>query len=60
VEAVRSAVAGAAVQAELLDLKGEADRLYAAYLWDAVRSPVAGSSPSWHCLPSPCARRHAC
>jgi predicted exporter len=42
VEAVRSAVAGAAVPADLLDLKGEADRLYAAYLWDAVRLAGGG------------------
>src|SRR5262249_10542397 len=32
VAAVRSAVASVAVQAELLDLKGEADRLYSTYL----------------------------
>jgi len=39
---VRRAVAGAAVPAELLDLKGEADRLYSGYLRDAVRLALAG------------------
>ncbi|HWX70017.1 MAG TPA: hypothetical protein VNY25_09975, partial [Steroidobacteraceae bacterium] len=42
VEAVRTAVAGAAVPADLLDLKGEADRLYSAYLRDAVRLALGG------------------
>ncbi|HYX74580.1 MAG TPA: MMPL family transporter [Steroidobacteraceae bacterium] len=42
VEAVRSAVASVAVRAELLDLKGEADRLYATYLRDAVRLACCG------------------
>ena len=42
VEAVRSAVRSSGVRAELLDLKGEADRLYADYLLDAVRLACAG------------------
>jgi predicted exporter len=42
IQAVRRAVAGAAVPAELLDLKGEADRLYSGYLRDAVRLALAG------------------
>ena len=42
VEQVRSAVAGAAAPADLLDLKGEADRLYAGYLRDAVRLALGG------------------
>ncbi|HTL19083.1 MAG TPA: hypothetical protein VL220_00050, partial [Steroidobacteraceae bacterium] len=42
VAAVRSAVASVAVRAELLDLKGEADRLYSAYLRDAVRLACCG------------------
>ena len=42
IQAVRSAVAGAAVPAELLDLKGEADRLYSGYLRDAVQLAVGG------------------
>ena len=39
---VRSAVASAAVGAELLDLKGEADRLYSGYLREAVRLAIGG------------------
>jgi predicted exporter len=39
---VRSAVAGASVGAELLDLKGEADRLYSGYLSEAVRLAIGG------------------
>jgi len=39
---VRSAVASASVGAELLDLKGEADRLYSGYLSEAVRLAVGG------------------
>jgi predicted exporter len=39
---VRSAVASAAVGAELLDLKGEADRLYSGYLSEAVRLAIGG------------------
>jgi len=39
---VRSAVAGASVRAELLDLKGEADRLYSGYLGEAVRLAIGG------------------
>ena len=39
---VRSAIAGASVPAELLDLKGEADRLYSGYLSEAVRLATAG------------------
>jgi predicted exporter len=39
---VRTAVAGASVGAELLDLKGEADRLYAGYLGEAVRLAIGG------------------
>ena len=42
VEAIRSAVAGTPVRAELLDLKGEADRLYSGYLRDAVRLALGG------------------
>jgi predicted exporter len=42
VAAVRSAVASVAMRAELLDLKGEADRLYSAYLRDAVRLACCG------------------
>jgi len=42
IQAVRGAVAGAAVPAEVLDLKGEADRLYSGYLRDAVRLALAG------------------
>ena len=42
IDAVRAAIAGAAVQADLLDLKGEADRLYSGYLRDAVRLALAG------------------
>jgi predicted exporter len=42
IQAVRRAVAGAAVPAELLDLKGEADRLYSGYLRDAVRLALGG------------------
>jgi len=42
VEAVRSAVAASGVRAELLDLKGEADRLYADYLLNAVRLACVG------------------
>ena len=39
---VRSAVASASVGAELLDLKGEADRLYSGYLSEAVRLAIGG------------------
>jgi predicted exporter len=39
---VRAAVASAAVGAELLDLKGEADRLYSGYLSEAVRLAIGG------------------
>jgi predicted exporter len=39
---VRSAVAGASAGAALLDLKGEADRLYSGYLHEAVRLAVGG------------------
>jgi predicted exporter len=39
---VRSAVASASVGAELLDLKGEADRLYSGYLREAVRLAIGG------------------
>ena len=39
---VRSAVASASVGAELLDLKGEADRLYSGYLTEAVRLAIGG------------------
>jgi predicted exporter len=42
VEAVRSAVAASGARAELLDLKGEADRLYADYLLNAVRLACGG------------------
>jgi predicted exporter len=42
VEEIRSAVAGASVRADLLDLKGEADRLYSGYLRDAVRLALGG------------------
>src|SRR6516164_4231837 len=42
VEAIRSAVAGTPMRAELLDLKGEADRLYSGYLRDAVRLALGG------------------
>jgi len=39
---VRSAVTSASVGAELLDLKGEADRLYSGYLREAVRLAIGG------------------
>jgi len=39
---VRAAVASAAVQAQLLDLKGEADHLYRGYLDEAVQLALAG------------------
>jgi predicted exporter len=39
---VRGAVASASVGAELLDLKGEADRLYSGYLSEAVRLAIGG------------------
>jgi len=39
---IRSAVASASVGAELLDLKGEADRLYSGYLREAVRLAIGG------------------
>ena len=39
---VRGAVASASVGAELLDLKREADRLYAGYLAEAVRLAIGG------------------
>ena len=39
---VRAAVASASVGAELLDLKGEADRLYSGYLREAVRLAIGG------------------
>jgi predicted exporter len=39
---VRGAVAGASVGAELIDLKGEADRLYSGYLREAVRLAIGG------------------
>jgi predicted exporter len=39
---LRSAVAGASVGAELLDLKGAADRLYSGYLREAVRLAIGG------------------
>ena len=39
---VRGAVASASVGAELLDLKGEADRLYSGYLREAVRLAIGG------------------
>ena len=42
IQAVRTAVADAAVPAEVLDLKGEADRLYSGYLRDAVRLALGG------------------
>ena len=42
VEAVRSTVAASGARAELLDLKGEADRLYADYLLNAVRLACGG------------------
>ncbi|HKF97181.1 MAG TPA: hypothetical protein VKB20_02925, partial [Steroidobacteraceae bacterium] len=42
IQTVRGAVAGAAVPAEVLDLKGEADRLYSGYLRDAVRLALTG------------------
>ena len=40
--AVRTALAGRGMHAELLDLKGEADRLYSGYLSDAARLAVGG------------------
>ena len=42
IEQVRDAVARASVGAELLDLKGEADRLYSGYLGEAVRLAIGG------------------
>jgi predicted exporter len=42
VAAIRQAVAGSAPAAALLDLKGEADRLYAGYLREAVQLALAG------------------
>jgi predicted exporter len=39
---VRAALARASVRAEVLDLKGEADRLYSGYLGEAVRLASAG------------------
>jgi predicted exporter len=43
IERLRSTVARAApLHAQLLDLKGEADRLYSGYLMDAVRLALAG------------------
>ena len=42
IQAVRTAVADAAVPAEVLDLKGEAYRLYSGYLRDAVRLALGG------------------
>jgi predicted exporter len=39
---VRAAVASASTSAELLDLKGEADRLYSGYLGEAVRLAIGG------------------
>jgi predicted exporter len=39
---VRAAVASASVAAQLLDLKGEADRLYSGYLGETVRLGVGG------------------
>ncbi len=42
VEAIRASVAGGPEGATLLDLKGEADRLYAGYLRQAVQLALAG------------------
>ncbi|HSY04968.1 MAG TPA: MMPL family transporter [Steroidobacteraceae bacterium] len=42
VTAVRAALAAAGVPAQLLDIKGEADRLYAGYLLQAVQLALAG------------------
>jgi len=42
VAAIRAAVAGSGVRAELLDLKTEADRLYSRYLSDAMRLAFGG------------------
>jgi predicted exporter len=39
---IRAAVASASIGAKLLDLKGEADRLYAGYLGEAVRLALGG------------------
>lgn len=39
---IRAAVARSSVRAELLDLKGEADRLYSGYLSDALRLALGG------------------
>jgi predicted exporter len=42
VSKVRAAVSGSGVRAELLDLKGESDRLYSGYLSAALRLAIAG------------------
>jgi len=42
VAAVRAAVSDAAPRAQLLDLKGEADRLYSSYLSEAIGLALAG------------------
>ncbi|MBV8403151.1 MAG: hypothetical protein JO203_03070 [Gammaproteobacteria bacterium] len=42
IAAVRAALAAAPARADLLDLKGEADRLYSGYLREAVELAVAG------------------